>query len=96
MLLEKLVIIIHLYRLICYLYVQSCKYWRFRIYALPSNQPGTKKILEDPSGTCDVYTRLTREENYNLLEEFLRFVESIVNKIRRIAGLKPQPKVWLT
>ncbi|XP_065209009.1 GATOR complex protein Iml1 isoform X2 [Planococcus citri] len=75
--------------------VESCKYWRFRVYALPSVQPGTKKI-HGGSPNCDVYDRLTQEEKRGLLEGFLKFIESPVNKIKRMTIQKQEQKDHLT
>ncbi|XP_073982946.1 GATOR complex protein Iml1 isoform X2 [Rhodnius prolixus] len=62
--------------------IESLKYWRFRIYLLPFCQSGTKKILEG-SEYCDVYTPLTAEEQRTLTDNFVKYIETWVNKIRR-------------
>ncbi|KAK9511936.1 hypothetical protein O3M35_000495 [Rhynocoris fuscipes] len=62
--------------------IESLKYWRFRVYLLPFCQSGTKKILEG-SQHCDVYQPLTVEEQKTLTENFVKYIETWVNKIRR-------------
>lgn len=62
------------------------------MYALPSLQPGTKKI-HGGSPRCDVYDRFSQEEKHNLLEGFLKFIESPVNKIKRMTIQKQEQKV---
>ncbi|XP_066583713.1 GATOR complex protein Iml1 isoform X2 [Prorops nasuta] len=62
--------------------VEALKYWRFRIFLLPIQNPATRKIL-DGSTTCDIYTSLTSTEQANLMDGFLRFIECWLNKIRR-------------
>ncbi|XP_069703010.1 GATOR complex protein Iml1 isoform X2 [Periplaneta americana] len=61
---------------------EAQKYWRFRVYLLPLNHQATKKIVEG-SYHCDIYTTPTAEEQGQLVENFLRFLETWVNRIRR-------------
>ncbi|XP_071445788.1 GATOR complex protein Iml1 isoform X2 [Hetaerina americana] len=68
---------------------QSLKYWRFRVYLLPIALQATKKIL-DGSDHCDLYGPLCLEEQCHMVEGFLKFMETWVNKIRRINTSKKQ------
>ncbi|KDR15773.1 DEP domain-containing protein 5 [Zootermopsis nevadensis] len=61
---------------------EAQKYWRFRVYLLPLNHQATKKILEG-SDHCDIYTLPSLEDQGHMVENFLRFLESWVNRIRR-------------
>jgi len=67
---------------------ENLKHWRFRIYVLPLKPfiPFTNQIKDSPSDSrcrCDIYKKPTTEENVNLAEGFLRFVETCLNKIKR-------------
>ncbi|KAL0108781.1 hypothetical protein PUN28_014128 [Cardiocondyla obscurior] len=62
--------------------VEALKYWRFRVFLLPYNNPATRKILEG-SSRCDIYTPLSNSEQASLMDGFLRFIEGWLNKIRR-------------
>ncbi|XP_074113588.1 GATOR complex protein Iml1 isoform X5 [Cotesia typhae] len=62
--------------------VEALKYWRFRMFLLPSTNAATKKILEG-STRCDIYTPLSPSEQSQLMDGFLRFIEGWLNKIRR-------------
>lgn len=70
---------------------ESLKYWRFRVYLLPLTHPATKRILEGEPH-CDIYTPQTDQDNGNLVEGFLRFVETYVNKVKRPNSYK-KPRV---
>ncbi|KAG5345319.1 DEPD5 protein, partial [Acromyrmex heyeri] len=65
-----------------YIFFQALKYWRFRVFLLPYNNPATRKILEG-SPRCDIYTTLSNAEQASLMDGFLRFIEGWLNKIRR-------------
>lgn len=52
------------------------------MYLIPLCQVVTKKIL-DGAEHCDMYPSFTSEERTALTENFLRFTEAFVNKIRR-------------
>ncbi|XP_046389719.1 GATOR complex protein Iml1 isoform X2 [Ischnura elegans] len=67
----------------------TLKYWRFRVYLLPIALQATKKIL-DGSEHCDLYGPLCLEEQCHMVEGFLKFMETWVNKIRRINASKKQ------
>ncbi|XP_071557307.1 GATOR complex protein Iml1 isoform X5 [Temnothorax nylanderi] len=65
-----------------YVFFQALKYWRFRVFLLPYNNPATRRILEG-SPRCDIYTPLSNAEQASLMDGFLRFIEGWLNKIRR-------------
>lgn len=68
------------------------KYWRYRMYLLPKEDITMKKIVEENCINCDIYTRDTSYSAQKLqIEEFLRFVETHLNKIKRTK----KPKVSL-
>lgn len=56
-------------------------------------QAVTKKIL-DGAEHCDIYTPFTSEERSNLTDNFLRFMEQFINKIKRAQYPKKQ-RVYL-
>lgn len=62
------------------------KYWRFRILLLPKDDLATKKILDGASMNCDIYTATENVAlcNKQIIEDFLRFVEIHLNKIKRL------------
>ncbi|EEB16663.1 DEP domain-containing protein, putative [Pediculus humanus corporis] len=73
---------------------ENLKYWRFRIYLLPLswNATVTKKIMEG-SKHCDMYTWTTVQEQTTLLESFLRYIETGINKIKRPNVCK-KPRIY--
>ncbi|BES97244.1 Protein of unknown function (DUF3608) [Nesidiocoris tenuis] len=62
--------------------IESLKYWRFRIFVLPACPAPTRKILEGAS-QCDLYNGLTIDEQQSLVENFLKYIEAWINKIKR-------------
>lgn len=55
------------------------------MYLLPKDDPVMKRIIEENLEHCDIYVRensqaITKQH----VEEFLRFVETHLNKIRRV------------
>nr|CAD7428224.1 unnamed protein product [Timema monikensis] len=71
---------------------EAQKYWRFRMYLLPLNHVATKKILEG-ADHCDIYTPLSSEELGHLVEGFLRFLETYINRNKR-PGTTKILRVW--
>lgn len=64
--------------------VQNLKYWRYRMYLLPKEHPATKKILESPTNIpCDIYIEHNGDSAKQQIDEFMKFVESHLNKIRK-------------
>lgn len=61
---------------------QALKYWRFRVYLLPVNQMATRRILEG-SEHCDIYVPPSIEDQSQMVKNFLRFIETFVNRIKR-------------
>lgn len=61
------------------------KYWRYRMYLLPKDDPVMKRIVDENLEHCDIYvsdnSQTTQKQQ---VEEFLRFVETHLNKIRRV------------
>lgn len=67
---------------------ENLKYWRYRTYLLPKENPAMKKILEGKSALCDIYTEVPPSESWKQqIEDFLRFVERDLNKFK---GKKPK------
>lgn len=65
-------------------YLQSLKYWRYRMYLLPKEHPATKKIMESPVPIpCDIYIENAVENTKSYIEDFMRFVETHLNKLRK-------------
>ncbi|XP_004716793.1 GATOR complex protein DEPDC5 [Echinops telfairi] len=63
--------------------IESLKFWRTRFLLLPACVTATKRITEGEAH-CDVYGERPRadEEEWQLLDGFIRFVEGL-NRIRR-------------
>ncbi|KAF5306981.1 hypothetical protein FQR65_LT07204 [Abscondita terminalis] len=74
--------------------VDALKYWRFRVYLLPTNNATTKRILEGASH-CDIYTPLSSADHQHITEGFLKFIEVVVNKIKRPSSVK-KPRMSLS
>lgn len=73
--------------------LQALKYWRFRVHLLPVNQMATRRILEG-SETCDIYIPPSIEDQSQMVKNFLRFIETFVNRIKRPnAHKKPRVSV---
>lgn len=55
------------------------------MYLLPKEHPATKKILESPTMIpCDIYTENNSDNNLKQqIDDFTRFVESHLNKLRK-------------
>ena len=66
--------------------------FRFRIYLLPLNSPETKKIVEG-SPRCDIYTVPTPSDHKLTSEGFLKFIETAVNKIKKVINASKKPRV---
>lgn len=55
------------------------------MYLLPKEHPATKKILESPTVIpCDIYNEHSGDSTKQQIDEFMRFVESHLNKLRKI------------
>ncbi|KAL5290697.1 DEPDC5 family protein [Megaselia abdita] len=60
----------------------NLKYWRYRMYLLPNQHPAIKKILDGQSERCDIYTEGQIDSPMKYIDNFLRFVETHLNKIK--------------
>lgn len=61
------------------------KYWRYRMYLLPKDDPIMKRIIDENLEHCDIYGCETSAAVLKQqVEEFHKFVESHLNKIRRV------------
>lgn len=66
------------------------KYWRYRMYLLPKEDVSMREIIDENIEHCDIYKRETSQSIQKLqVEEFLKFVETHLNKIKRVK----KPKV---
>lgn len=55
------------------------------MYLLPKEHPATKKILESSTPiNCDIYMQHATDSTKQQVDEFLRFIEQHLNKIRKI------------
>jgi hypothetical protein len=63
------------------------------VYLLPKEDPVMKKILDGSVQYCDIYTEEKPfPTNKQICDEFVRFVEMHVNKIKRVQH-KPKLRV---
>lgn len=64
------------------------------MYLLPKDDPMMKRIIDENLKHCDIYvpdsSKLTQKQQ---VEEFLRFVETHLNKIKRVK--KPRVRSYL-
>ncbi|XP_055607436.1 GATOR complex protein Iml1 isoform X1 [Uranotaenia lowii] len=68
---------------------ENMKYWRYRMYLLPKDDPSMKRILDGSVKHCDIYTEgKTLQIEKHTCDEFVRFVESHLNKIKKAATKK--------
>ncbi|EAT34884.1 AAEL012917-PA, partial [Aedes aegypti] len=71
--------------------IESMKYWRYRMYLLPKEDPAMKKILEGTAKRCDIYTENKPiPSDKHICNEFIKFVELHLNKIKKIPCKKPR------
>lgn len=74
--------------------LQSMKYWRYRMYLLPKEDPAMKKILEGTAKRCDIYTENKPiPSDKHICNEFIKFVELHLNKIKKIPCKKPRVRI---
>ncbi|XP_050506541.1 GATOR complex protein Iml1 isoform X1 [Diabrotica virgifera virgifera] len=73
--------------------VDALKYWRFRVYLIPFNNPATRKIVEG-SEYCDIYQTQTNCEHQQMVDGLNRFIDTAVNKIRR-STISKKPRMSL-
>ncbi|CAH1232894.1 DEPDC5 [Branchiostoma lanceolatum] len=72
--------------------MDSLKFWRTRFLLLPAMSASTKQLSESQDTTFDIYPDRTAEEQQQMMDGFLRFME-IVNRIRRPASNRKQKKI---
>lgn len=54
------------------------------MYLLPKEHPATKKIVDGPpTAHCDIYTENATDSTKQQVDDFMRFVESHLNKVRK-------------
>ncbi|XP_058838167.1 GATOR complex protein Iml1 isoform X2 [Topomyia yanbarensis] len=71
--------------------LENMKYWRYRMYLLPREDPAMKKILDGTVKRCDIYTEdKPIQSEKHVCNEFIRFVESHLNKIKKASAKKPR------
>lgn len=55
------------------------------MYLLPKEHPITKKIIESTTPIhCDLYTENANDTTKQQIDEFIRFIEQHLNKIRKV------------
>uniref|UniRef100_A0ABK9MU85 DEP domain-containing protein n=1 Tax=Glossina morsitans morsitans TaxID=37546 RepID=A0ABK9MU85_GLOMM len=63
--------------------MESLKYWRYRMYLLPKENKAMNKIIDNGCQYCDVYTDLALDNTKQQIDEFMRFMELHINKLKR-------------
>uniref|UniRef100_A0A1I8PYI3 DEP domain-containing protein n=1 Tax=Stomoxys calcitrans TaxID=35570 RepID=A0A1I8PYI3_STOCA len=63
--------------------MENLKYWRFRMYLLPKENKAINKIMEQKCQNCDVFTEPSMEGGKQQIEDFMRFMEVHINKLKR-------------
>ncbi|XP_053952512.1 GATOR complex protein Iml1 isoform X2 [Anastrepha ludens] len=76
-----------------YSLMESLKYWRYRMYLMPTDNLAMKKIIEYGSQRCDIYTDLAVDNTKKQVEDFMRLMEVHINKVKRqrVHGLMNSP-----
>ncbi|KAG5666359.1 hypothetical protein PVAND_014392 [Polypedilum vanderplanki] len=75
-----------------FMLLEQMKYWRYRMYLLPKEDLIMKRIMEENIENCDIYTQETTLAMQKILiEDFLKFVETHLNKIKRVKKPKGSP-----
>lgn len=69
---------------------ENLKYWRYRMYLLPKDHPAMKKILDGLATRCDIFTEIQADSPKQQIEEFLKYVEMHLNRIKRMHCNKPR------
>ncbi|XP_052897957.1 GATOR complex protein Iml1 [Anopheles moucheti] len=68
---------------------ENMKYWRYRMYLLPKEDPAMKKILDGTVRRCDIYHEDSPfPPDRQICNEFVRFVEAYLNKIKKLQPAK--------
>lgn len=59
------------------------------MYLLPKEHPATKKILDSqPTIPCDIYADIETDSPRQQIEDFMRFLETSLNKIKKLLPQK--------
>ncbi|XP_070501407.1 GATOR complex protein Iml1 isoform X4 [Chironomus tepperi] len=75
-----------------FMLLEQMKYWRYRMYLLPKEDPIMKKIQDENLEYCDIYVRETTPAiQKQQVEEFLRLVETHLNKVKRVKKPRGSP-----
>ncbi|XP_053676014.1 GATOR complex protein Iml1 [Anopheles nili] len=68
---------------------ENMKYWRYRMYLLPKDDPAMKKILDGTVQRCDIYHEDSPfPPDRQICNDFVRFVEAHLNKIKKLQPAK--------
>nr|XP_040227207.2 GATOR complex protein Iml1 isoform X3 [Anopheles coluzzii] len=68
---------------------ENMKYWRYRMYLLPKDDPAMKKILDGTVRRCDIYHEDSPfPPERQICNDFVRFVEAHLNKIKKLQPAK--------
>lgn len=55
------------------------------MYLLPRDHPATKKIMESsPAINCDIYDESPAEPIKQQIDDFIRFIETSLNKLKKV------------
>lgn len=73
----------YVYKFFFFINFQSLKFWRFRMYLLPKENRAMNKIIENGSQYCDVFTDNAADNTKQQIDDFMRFVELHLNKLKR-------------
>lgn len=66
------------------------------MYLLPKDDPYMRKIIDGNLQRCDIYPgEITSVVQKQQIEEFLRFVETHLNKIKRVVIKKPRVRLFI-
>ncbi|KAM7355221.1 GATOR complex protein Iml1 isoform 4-T4 [Cochliomyia hominivorax] len=63
--------------------MESLKFWRFRMYLLPKENKAMNKIIDHGCQHCDVFTDNAMDNTKQQIDDFMRFVELHLNKLKR-------------
>lgn len=73
---------------------QALKYWRYRMFLLPKDDPVMRKIIDNNLQRCDIYTtEISVQAQKIQIEELTRLIETHLNKIKKSNVKKPRVSV---
>lgn len=75
-------------------YLQSLKYWRFRMYLVLPRESVVNKIVSFGSPRCDIFTDAVVDNTREQIDDFVRLIEN-VSKLKRQPGRKARVR-WLS